>query len=130
MSEQLSNAQVLVNNDVVAIIPNTLTFTEGLGEQSIRAASSGGAQSEQVFSDNIEMRYSTVKFEIPPTVENISKAREWKINKNQNLVQIAGRTADGTVTRTFSQAALLTDYEVPLTSDGNITLEWRANPAI
>ena len=130
MSEQLSNAQVLVNNDVVAIIPNTLSFTEGLGEQSIRAASSGGALTEQVFSDNVEMRYSTVKFEIPPTVENIGKARDWKVNKNQNLIQIAGRTADGLITRTFSQAALLSDYEVPLTSDGNITLEWRSNPAI
>lgn len=130
MSEQLSNAQVLVNNDVVAIIPNTLTFTEGLGEQSIRAASAGGAQTEQVFSDDIEKRYSTVKFEIPPTVENIAKARAWKINKNQNLVQIAGRTIDGKLTRTFSQAALLSDYEVPLTSDGNISLEWRANPAV
>jgi len=130
MSEQLSNAQVLVNNDVVAIIPNTLTYTEGLGEQNVRAASSGGTQTEQVFSDNIEMRYSTVKFEIAPTVENIEKARIWKKNKNQNLIQIAGRTVDGKLTRTFSQAALLTDYEVPLTSDGNITLEWRANPAV
>jgi hypothetical protein len=130
MSEQLSNAQVLVNNDVVAIIPNTLTFTEGLGEQNIRAASSGGSQTEQVFSDNIEMRYSTVKFEIPSTVENIEKAKDWKVNKNQNLIQVSGRTTDGKLTRTFSQAALLTDYEVPLTSDGNITLEWRANPAV
>ena len=130
MSEQLSNAQVLVNNDGVAFIPNTLTFTEGLGEQNIRAASAGGSQTEQVFSDNIEMRYSTVKFEIPSTVENIEKAKDWKVNKNQNLVQISGRTTDRKITRTFSQAALLTDYEVPLTSDGNITLEWRANPAV
>jgi hypothetical protein len=130
MSEQLSNPQVLVNNDVVAVIPNTVTFTEGLGEQTIRAASAGGAQTEQVYSDNIEMRYSTVKFELPPTVENIAKAREWKVNKNQNLIQISGRTAEGRVTRTFSQAALLSDYEVPLTNDGNITLEWRANPAV
>jgi hypothetical protein len=130
MSEQLSSPQVLVNNDVVAIIPNTLTFTEGLGEQAIRAASSGGSQTEQVYSDNVEMRYSTIKFELPPTIENIGKAREWKANKNQNLLQIAGRTADGTLTRTFSQAALLTDYEIPLTNDGNITMEWRANPAV
>jgi hypothetical protein len=130
MSEQLSNASVVVNNAPVAIIPNTLTFTEGLGEQSIRAASSGGAQTEQVFSDNIEMRYSTVKFELPPTIENIAFAREWKINKNQNLIQVSGRTADGTLTRTFSQAAMLTDYEVPLSADGNITLEFRANPAV
>jgi hypothetical protein len=130
MSEQLSNGSVLVNNDVVAIIPNTLTYTEGLGEQSIRAASAGGNQTEQVFSDNVEMRYSTIKFELPSTITNIEKLRQWKQNKNQNLVQIQGRTADGTLSRTFSQAALLTDYEVPLTNDGNITVEWRSNPAV
>jgi len=130
MAEQLSNGTVLVNNDVVAYIPNTLTFTEGLGEQNIRAASAGGGQTEQIFSDNIEMRYSTVKFELPATVDNIAKARQWKQNKNQNLVQIQGRTVDGDISRTFSQAALLTDYEIPLTNDGNITLEWRAKPAV
>ena len=130
MSEQLSNAAVIVNNVPVAIIPNTLAFTEGLGEQNIRAASSGGGQTEQVFSENIEMRYSTVKFELPGTIENIALARGWKVNKNQNLIQISGRTSDGTLSRTFSQAALLTDYEVPLSSDGNITLEFRSNPAV
>jgi len=130
MSEQLSNGAILVNNDIVSYIPNTLTFTEGLGEQSIRAASAGGNQTEQVYSDNIEMRYSTVKFELPATVDNIAKTRQWKQNKNQNLIQIQGRTADGDLSRTFSQAALLTDYEVPLTNDGNIALEWRANPAV
>lgn len=130
MAEQLSNAAVLVNNDIVAYIPNTLSYTEGLGEQSIRAASAGGNQTEQIFADNIEMRYSTVKFELPSTIENIAKVRQWKQNKNANLVQISGKTADGNLTRSFSQAALLTDVEVPLTNDGNMTLEWRSNPAV
>lgn len=130
MSEQISNASVVINNSPVAISPNTLTFTEGLGEQAIRAASSGGEQTEQVYSDNVEMRYSTIKFEMPSTLENIALARDWKVNKNQNLVQISGRTVDGTLTRTFSQAALLGEHEVPLTTDGNIALEFRANPSV
>ena len=96
----------------------------------IRAASAGGTRTEQVYSDNVEMRYSTIKFELPSTIENIGKLRQWKQNKNQNLVQVQGRTVDGTLSRTFAQAALLTDYEVPLTNDGNITVEWRSNPAV
>lgn|SRR5512139_497441 len=130
MSEQLSNASVIINNEPIAIMPNSLAFTEGLGEQNMRAASIGGSQTEQVFSDNIEMRYGTIKFDIPATIANIAKARQWKQNKNQNLVQIAGKTVDGNLTRTFSQAALLSNYEVPLSSDGKITLEWRSNPAV
>lgn len=130
MAEQLSNATILVNNVVVAIVPNSLTFTEGLGEQNLRAASAGGGETEQVYADNVEMKYSTVKFDIMPTIENISSARSWKKNKNANLIQVAGQTTDGRLSRTFANAMLMTDYEVPLSSDGNISLEWRAKPAV
>lgn len=130
MSEQLSNVSVIVNNDLVAIIPNSFTFTEGLGEQTVRAASAGGAQVEQVYSDNVEMRYSTIKFDLPATIANIAKAREWKQNKNRNLLQMAGKTVDGNITRTFSQASLLSNYEIGVSSDGKLSLEWRSSPAV
>lgn len=130
MSEQLANAAVTVNNVPVAITPNSLTFTEGLGEQTIRAASVGGAEVEQVFSQNIESNFSKVSFDMPATVDNIELAREWKVNGNANLVQIAGRTAEGRVTRTFSKAALLNDYDIPLGSDTNITIEFTASKAV
>ena len=130
MSTQLADALVLINNDPVAIIPNTLTFTEGLGEQTIRAASLGGGQVEQVYANNIESNFSTVKFEIPATVENIAAARSWKTNKNQNVVQIVGSTPEGSITRTFTQAAILNDYEIGLGSDTNVPMEFKSNPAV
>lgn len=132
MGIQLANPTVTVSNVVVAVIPNSVTFTEGLGEQNIRAASGGGSNVEQIFSNNIETNFSTVKFDIPATPDNIALAREWKVKQNANLVQISGRTVgDGKImTRTFSQAALLSDYEVALGSDTNISLEFKANPAV
>lgn len=130
MGVQVSDAAVQVNNNTVAIIPNTLEYDEGLGEQEVRAASAGGGQIEQIYSNNIETNFSMVKFSIPSTVENIALAREWKTNRNQNLVQLSGRTPEGNVTRTFSQASLPNNYTVPLTSDGNIELEFKSNPAI
>lgn len=130
MAVQLANALVTVNNDPVAIIPNSLMFTEGLGEQSIRAASVGGDQTEQIYSDDIESNFSTISFEIPATIENIAKAREWKTNKNQNVVQVLGSTPEGSMTRTFTQAAFLNNYEVALGSDTNIPIEFKANPAV
>lgn len=130
MAVQLANALVTVNNDPVAIIPNSLVFTEGLGEQSIRAASAGGGQVEQIYSDNIESNFSMVNFDIPATVENIARARAWKTNRNQNVVQIMGSTPEGNVTRTFTQAALLNDYEVALGTDTNVSIEFKSNPAI
>jgi len=130
MGVQVADAAVQVNNNTVAIIPNTLAYTEGKGEQTIRAASAGGGQVEQIYANNVESNFSMVKFELPATVENIELAREWKSNANANLVQIAGSTPEGRVTRTFSQAALLGDYEVPLGSDTNIAIEFKSNPAI
>jgi len=130
MGTQVANPTITVNNNVVATNPNSVAYTEGFGEQNVRAASGGGGQIEQIYSENIETNFSMIKFELPATVGNIALAREWKANTNQNLVQMTGRTADGDVSRTFTQASLLTDYEVALGSDTNIAIEFRANPAI
>ena len=130
MPVQLSDAAVEVNNDVVAVVPNSVVFDEGFGEQTVRAASVGGGAVQQVFSNNVETSFSTVKFDIFATVENIALARGWKAGTNTNLVQIAGRTVDGTMTRTFTQASLMNNYEVPVSSDGVISLEFKANKAI
>ena len=130
MTTQLADALVTVNNVPVAIMPNSLVFTEGLGEQVIRAASAGGGQVEQIYSNNIESNFSMVNFAIPATVDNIAAARQWKTNKNQNVVTVQGQTPEGTVTRTFTQAAILNDYEVALGSETDIPVEFKANPAV
>lgn len=130
MATQLADALVMVNDDPVPVTPNSVMYTEGLGEQTIRAASVGGGQVEQIFANNIESNFASVTFDMPAIVDNITRAREWKTNANQNVVQIAGQTPDGTITRTFTQAAILNNYEVALGSDTNITVEFKANPAI
>lgn len=128
--EQLSNPTVMVNNVQVAVTPNSVMYDEGLGEQSIRAASTGGGGVEQIYSRNVETEFATVKFDMPATVDNIKLQREWKVNKNQNLVSITGRTAEGDISKTFTQAAVLNAIEVALGVDTNISIEFKANPAI
>ena len=130
MAVQLSDPIVMVNNEVVAVIPNSVKFTEGLGEQKIRAASAGGGQVVQIYSHDVESNFSKVMFSIPSTVENIELARQWKQNRNQNLIQIQGRTPEGDISRTFQQAALLSDYEVGLGSDTDVPLEFTSDAAI
>jgi hypothetical protein len=129
MAVQLSNPTVLVNNVQVAVKPNSVVYDEGLGEQTIRAASTGGGSVEQVYSRNVETEFGMVKFEMASTIDNIKLQREWKVAQNQNLVQVFGRTADGDVSRTFTQAAVLNAIEVPLGSDADIAIEFKSNPA-
>jgi len=130
MSIQLSDAALLVNDEAIGIIPNSLTFTEGLGEQKVRAVSIGGGAVEQVYANDLETNFSMVQFEMPTTPENISLARSWKTNGNGNVVTIAGETAEGQLTRVFTQAALTGNYEVPIGTEANISIEMHGNTAI
>ena len=130
MSIQLSDAAVLVNDEVVAIVPNSLKYTEGLGEQSVRAASVGGGAVEQVYSRDLETALSKCMFDIHTTPANVKLARSWKTNANQNVVQIAGSTSEGDMTRTFTQAAMTGDPEIEIGSEGMINIEFQSNAAI
>lgn len=130
MSTQLADATFTVNNDVWAVVPNSISFTEGQGEQQIKAASVGGGATEQVFVHDIESNFSTIKVELYSTVDSIEDTKVVKSNLNQNVIQITGRTPEGSITRTFTQAALLTDPEKALGTDTTIALEFKSNPAI
>jgi hypothetical protein len=131
MSIVISAPSVIVNNEPIAIVPNSLTYTEGKGEQNVRAASAGGGSVEQVYSENVETNFSMVKFEIYNDAFSIKKAREWKTNLNQNVVQISGAAPDGSsVERTFQNAGLLADYEVALGSETTIELDFKSDAAV
>lgn len=131
MSIALANASIVVNNEPVSIVPNSIKFTEGKGEQNMRAASSGGGSVEQVFSSNVETNFSMLSFSMFNDIDSIESARAWKSLSNQNVIQLSGKTPDGkTLTRTFSQAAILNDYEVELGSDTTFEIEFKSNPAV
>jgi hypothetical protein len=127
---RLTDATVIANNEAVAIVPNSLSYTEGLGEQDVAAASLGGGATEQVYSENVESACSKLMFALPTTPENIQGARAWKTNRNRNVFQIAGDTGEGEVTRTFQQASLTGDYEVNVGVDGQIDIEIKSQAAI
>lgn len=129
MPTQLADITVTVNNAPIGINPNSFKYTEGLGEQKVRSASFGGGAVEQIFSNDIENNFSMVSFELPATIGNIALLRSWKVNRNQNLIQAVGQTPEGALTRVFTQAAILNDYEVELGSETNISVEFKSNPA-
>jgi hypothetical protein len=130
MPIQLSDAAVLVNDEVVAIVPNTLKYTEGIGEQQVRAASVGAGAVEQIYSRDVESALSKVMFDIHTTPDNVALQLTWKTNGNKNVVAIAGSTDEGEVTRTFTQAAMTGDPEIEIGTEGVINIEFMSNAAI
>ena len=123
---QISSPGIIVNNDVVKIVPNSVVFTEGFGEQQVRPASLGGGSVANIYSDNIEMKKSMVKFSVYPTNEIMNQLRTWKNNTNANVVQIIS----GGFTRTIVSAALINNYEANLGADTQIDLEFEGDRAV
>lgn len=128
MSTQISDAVIDINNESVGIVPNTLVFTEGLGEQKVLAVSEGGGRVSQVFANDLESSFGLVKFEIRSTAKNIALARSWKAKGNTNVVIIAGEDSEGDdFIRTFTQASVTGNYEVNIATEGTIAIEFQTN---
>ncbi len=127
---QLSDATFEVNNEPVATMPNSIAFTEGLGEQSMKAASIGGGAVEPIYANDLESSFAMCKAELPSTPENIELVKTWKTNRNNNVVRIIGETLEGTMTRTFARAAITNDYEVGIGSDATIPVEFKSIQAV
>lgn len=131
MSSIINNPTVTINNNPVPVIANSVSFDEGLGEQTIRIESTGGGNVTQVYADNIEMKKSKVNFSLLPTVTNINNARSWKLLKNTNAITISGTDSNtgDQITRTFTACCLISNYTINMKTDGNIDLEFEGNSA-
>lgn len=123
----ISTPTILINNISYGIKPNSFSYTEGFGEQTVSSQSAGGASVAQVYSDNAEMKYSTVKFSMFSINVDIELVRSWKANRNENVIEAIDSNSD--FARTFKAAVLTNDYEVQLSFDGFIELEWKTAPA-
>ena len=123
------DATLFVNNEQIVYNPNSMTYKEGAGEQSLKPQSIGGGAVLNLFSNNLETNFGMVKFDMAPTVDNITLARKWKKNGNLNVVQFFTDNADGSVKKTFTGAALIEDYEVAFGQDATISIVFHSNPA-
>ena len=127
MAKGLSTPTITVNNVTVAIIPESFTFTEGKGEATMRAASSGGGRVTMVFNRDVSTQISEPKFGLYNTNENLELAKEWANNDDENAITATDVTG---FTRTFTGAAITNNYEPKLSSDGSIDLEFMSEPAV
>ena len=128
MATQLNDITILVNDNAVAYTADSLSWKDGLGDSSVRNAVVGGGQTEQVFSKDLATKFGMVKFSMPTTEENEANKRAWKLNDNNNVVELIGPSG-GSFTKIFTLAAILEDPESNAATDGNIEVEFNTNPA-
>ena len=128
MSLQMNDITILVNNQPVAYTADSLAWKDGFGVYAVRNAVVGGGQTEKIFSKDLSSKFGMVKFSMPTTAENETLKRDWKVNDDNNVVELIGPSGSG-FTRVFSQAAILEDPESSGATDGNIEVEFNSNPA-
>lgn len=129
MVKQLTDAQVIVNNETQAIVPGSLTWDDGLGEHTVRAMSVGGGKASNLSSMDIATMKGTVSFDLPTTVNNVAAVRRWRQNGDQNVVQISGQDSQGRFTRNFRFAVLTGSVENAVGAETNISLTWESETA-
>ena len=130
-SRGLSNPQIEVNNENLAIVPNTLSYQAGEGDTNVRAASGGGESTQTVHTVDAESRISMVKFQVYVTSEIDALISEWKAQPGENVVSFSeASSASTTVTRTFNGMSLMNHPERNPTADGTIELEFAGDPMV
>ena len=128
MAIQLSDPSVTINNEAINVVPNSVSYNDGLGTQTVLTQSAGNGKVSTVYSNNVETNIGSVKFSIRSTVQNANFARALKSNLNRNVVMVSGTTPDGkSLTRTMTEAAFTNDLEVPLNQDGVVAIEMMGN---
>ena len=123
---KLADPTIIIDNLVVAYIPNSLELTEGFGEQKLRIQTGGGGSRQQVLSDDVTKKQSNVKFKMEPTADNIAFLRAIKANLDGHVITISAPD----MTRTITGALLVNDYVVKMGAEGEIDLEFVGNSAI
>ena len=129
MAITLSVPSVIVNNQTIAIVPNSFTYDGGEGEINVRSSSGGGNNVESVHSVNAENKIGKCNFDVFLTPDVDSLIRTWKNQVGQNVIQFVQRlSGGGSVTRSFSRMSLINQVERAASSDGVVSLEFAGDP--
>lgn len=122
----VSKPSIKVNNNAIAVKPNSVKFTEGYGETTVETASLGGDEVEIVVSENAEDQKGMVTFDLPSTIKNINAAKGWKRNIGGNVVELSGvnKTTGEKLSRVFRKQSITNNYEPALASGGSFSTVW------
>jgi len=120
----LSVPQVVLNNRVLGVVPNSFMFTGGRGETTHRRASTGGNGTVAVISKNAETFKSKASFELFPTSDNFDIIDAAKLNVANNTL-VASEDGKAFV---FTNFTITNDPEFNTGNDATVSVEAEADP--
>ncbi len=124
----LADLAVEINDQLIEIKPNSLSFKGGLGEVNVRHQSGGGEAGSTVITEDNESKIGMVKFSLISTAPNADIINEWaRITRdlNGNVIRLSGPG----LTRNFAEMRLTSDPEVAVGSDADFEVTFEGRPA-
>jgi hypothetical protein len=123
MATALSGSTLLINNEAIAYVPNSLMENEGNPEAQLRAEVIGDGAVDYVGVRDYTTAKAPVKFDLISTIENRQLVRAWIQNFDQNVIKTI--SPDGTAA-VYENALITNQVEIDTGNDGNITVEFEA----
>lgn len=130
MAIAIANPTIRVNDETIAIVPNSVTVQMGFGETNVRAASSGGNSIETVHTSDAESKISMLSFDVYNTPEMIRKFSTWKNDVGANTAQVVGNLPGGAQFNvSMANVSIVNDPEFELGADSVTSIEMKGDPA-
>ncbi len=124
----LARPSVEINDEVIEIKPNSLSYKGGAGEITVRRQSAGGGAGSNVITKDAESEVAMVKFSLISTASNAARVEQWgRLSEELNGVVI--RLTDAGLTKVFRQARLTTDPEIAIGADADYEVVFEGDPA-
>lgn len=126
MAKTLSNPTVEVDDDVISIIPNSLSYKEGSGDTQVKAESGGGNSIVTIVTENAETKISMCKFKLSNTEEHLNQIKEWKASNDDGGVTIS--LSEGAIQVAFREMILTVEPERTVGADGELEVDFQGPP--
>lgn len=125
--QAIATPTIQVNNETIAIVPNSFKYKGGRGDRAVRTQSSGGSAVDVVMTEDAETKKSMVTFEMINTETNIGLVEDWQDALNANAITASDNNQN--FTKAFSNMTVITDPEISLSQDGSFTVEFEGSAA-
>ena len=121
----LSVPTIKVNNDVVAIVPNSFKYKTGAGDVKVRAASAGGGNAVAVHSQDAETMIGSCEFKLYNTIDKTELISDWQALVGSNTVEALQRGINGEkdFVLPFRHMSVVTDPDIEASADGSILVQ-------
>lgn len=131
MAQALSVPAVIINGDLVKIVPGSFRFNFGVGNTNVRSASAGGGNVTSVHSKDLETAVGRCAFDLHTTPDNISRKQLWHTLTAGISIEAVEKYTDGSSqTLTFVGMSIVEDTENSAASDGVMSCEFKGDPMI